>query len=145
MKIVQLSLFLENKPGQLQKICRILADAQINLVTLCLADTQQFGILRLIIRDWQRAKDTLEAQGMVVTTTEVVAIEVDDRPGGLARILEALGPAEVNIEYLYAFTFKRGDKAVVVFRFDRPDAAIEKLLSAGHNVLGPVELFGDSG
>jgi len=144
MKIVQLSLFLENKPGQLFRICRILAEAQLNLITLCLADTQQFGILRLILRDWQKAKELLETHGFVATTTEVVAIEVDDRPGGMARVLEVLSEHQINIEYLYAFTFKRGDKAVVVFRFDRPDEAIAALQQAGENVLGPVELYGDT-
>lgn len=144
MKIVQISLFLENKPGQLFRICRILADAQINLITLCLADTQQFGILRLILRDWQKAKELLETHGFVATTTEVVAIEVEDRPGGMAHILEILSQHQINIEYLYAFTFKRGDKAVVVFRFDRPDEAIAALQQAGQNVLGPVELYGEA-
>lgn len=144
MKIVQLSLFLENKPGQLFRICRILAEAQLNLITLCLADTQQFGILRLILRDWKKAKELLETHGFVATTTEVVAIEVDDRPGGMARVLEVLSQHEINIEYLYAFTFKRGDKAVVVFRFDRPDEAIAALQQAGQNVLGPVELYGET-
>lgn len=144
MKIVQLSLFLENKPGQVFRICRILAEAQLNLITLCLADTQQFGILRLILRDWQKAKELLETHGFVATTTEVVAIEVDDRPGGMARVLEVLSEHQINIEYLYAFTFKRGDKAVVVFRFDRPDEAIAALQQAGENVLGPVELYGET-
>jgi hypothetical protein len=144
MKLVQLSLFLENKPGQLFRICRILAEAQLNLITLCLADTQQFGILRLILRDWKKAKELLETHGFVATTTEVVAIEVDDRPGGMARVLEVLSQHEINIEYLYAFTFKRGDKAVVVFRFDRPDEAIAALQQAGQNVLGPVELYGET-
>ncbi|HOA51695.1 MAG: ACT domain-containing protein [Thermogutta sp.] len=144
MKIIQLSLFLENKPGQLLRICQILAQAQLNLVTLCLADTQQFGILRLILRDWQKAKELLEAHGFVATTTEVVAIEVEDRPGGMARILEILAERQINIEYLYAFTFKRGDKAVVVFRFDRPDEAIAALQQSGQNVLGPVEIYGDA-
>ncbi|MGQ9503459.1 MAG: ACT domain-containing protein [Thermogutta sp.] len=144
MKIVQLSLILENEPGQLFRICQTLAKAQLNLITLCLADTQQFGILRLILRDWQKAKEVLEAQGFVATTTEVVAIEVEDRPGGMARILEILSQHQINIEYLYAFTFKRGDKAVVVFRFDRPDEAIAALQQAGQNVLGPVELYGEA-
>ena len=141
MKITQLSLFLENKPGQLLRICRILADAGLNLTTLCLADTQQFGILRLILQDWQKAKEVLEQHGLVVTAAEVVAIEVEDRPGGLARILEVVAEQQINIEYLYAFTFKHGNKAVVVFRFDRADDAIAALQKHGENVLSSVELF----
>lgn len=141
MKITQLSLFVENKPGQLLRICKSLAKAGINIVTLCLADTQEFGILRLIIREWLKAKTLLENEGFVVTATEVVALEVDDRPGGLAYILEILSTNSINIEYMYAFTFKRNDKAVVVFRFDKPEAAIELLLQSGINVLDEVELY----
>jgi hypothetical protein len=141
MKIQQLSLFLENKPGHLSSICRCLSKAGLNILTLSLADTQQFGILRLIIRESQKAKQILEQQGYVVSVTEVVATEVDDRPGGLAEILEIIEESKTNIEYMYAFTFRRGNKAILVFRFDDPDAAIRLLQSRGRNVLGPVELY----
>ncbi len=141
MKIHQLSMFLENKPGRLSEPCRILADAGINILTLALADTQQFGILRLIVRDWQQAKEVLEKSGAVVNITEVVATEVEDRPGGLAIILETIEAAKLNIEYMYAFTFRSGDRAVLVFRFDNPDAAIEVLQAAGISVVDGVELF----
>ncbi len=141
MKINQLSLFLENKPGHLSSVSQTLADAGINILTLSLADTQQFGILRLIVEDWQKAKSVLEASGGVVKVTEVVATEIEDRPGGLASILKILEQSGVNVEYMYAFTFGTQDKAVMVFRFDDPDAAIEILQSNGVGVLGPVELF----
>ncbi len=131
MKLHQLSIFLENKPGHLVAPCKVLADAGINILTLSLADTQQFGILRLIVRDWQRAKSALEAAGCVVRVTEVVAIEVPDRPGGLADTLIAIEKAQANVEYLYAFTFKRGNQGVMVFRFDDPDRAIAALAAAG--------------
>ena len=141
MKIQQLSLFLENKPGHLSAICRTLARAEINIVTLALADTQQFGILRLIIGEWEKARDVLETEGYVVNVTEVVAVEVEDRPGGAAELLEVLEQSRMNIEYMYAFTFRRGNKAILVFRFDDPDAAVEVLQSKGWNVLGSVELY----
>ena len=141
MKIKQLSLFLENKPGHLSAICQTLARAGINIVTLSLADTQQFGILRLIIQDWERAKEVLEAKGFVVNITEVVATEVDDRPGGLSEVLKVLEQASTNIEYMYAFTFRRNNRAVLIFRFDDPDAAVKVLQARGMNVLGGVELF----
>jgi len=141
MKLQQVSVFLENKPGRLSIPCKALADAGINLLTLSLADTQQFGILRLIVRDWQRAKEILEKAGCVVRATEVVAIEVADRPGGLAGVLEIIEKAGVNIEYMYAFTFRSEDKAVLVFRFDEPDEAIKILQSEGVNVIGSVELY----
>ena len=141
MKINQLSLFLENKPGRLSSPCRALADAGINILTLSLADTQQFGILRLIVRDWAKAQEVLKKAGCVVNVTEVVAIEVNDRPGGLAEVLEIIEKAKLNIEYMYAFTFRREDRAVIVFRFDNPDLAIKTLTAKGINVIGSVELY----
>jgi hypothetical protein len=141
MKIHQLSLFLENKPGRLVEPCRALADAGINILTLSLADTQQFGILRLIVKDWQKGKQVLEQAGFVVNITEVVATEVADRPGGLAHILEIIEDGGINIEYMYAFTFRTEDRAVLVFRFNNPDGAIDLLRSKGINVVGSVELY----
>lgn len=141
MKLKQLSLFLENKPGRLTLPCKALADAGINIVTLSLADTQQFGILRLIVRDWQKAKEALEKSGCVVNVTEVVAIEVEDRPGGLAEVLAAIDAVGANIEYMYAFTFRRADRAVLIFRFEDPDAALQSLQGKGINVVASVDLY----
>lgn len=141
MKIHQISLFLENKPGHLNAICRTLAESGINIVTLSLADTQQFGIVRLIVEDWQKAKNALEKAGYVVNVREVVAATVSDRPGGMAEILDIVSAAGVNIEYMYAFTARHGDSAVLIFRFDNPDAAITALKAAGRDVLSTVELF----
>lgn len=141
MKINQISLFLENKPGHLSSVCQTLADAGISIRTLSLADTQRFGILRLIVEDWKRAKAVLEATGCVVNVTEVVATEVEDRPGGLAAILRTLEQAGVNVEYMYAFALGSRDRAAMVFRFDQTDAAIEILRKSGVSVLGGVDLF----
>lgn len=141
MKITQLSVFLENKPGRLSEPCRILSQAGINILTLSLADTQQFGILRLIVRDWQNAKAALEKEGEVVNVTEVVAIEVSDQPGGLSNILKLMENEKINVEYMYAFTFRRGDKAIIVFRFENPDKAIAMLQAKGVNLVSSVELY----
>lgn len=141
MTIKQISLFLENKPGHLSAICRTLAEARINIVTLSLADTQQFGIVRMIVEEWARAQQVLEAAGFVVNVRDVVAVAVSDRPGGLAALLDAIQAADVNIEYMYAFSFRRGEKAVMVFRFDQADNAVAALKIAGHDVLGGVDLF----
>ena len=135
MKIKQLSVFCENKPGHIVGPCRMLARAGIDIRALSLADTQRFGILRMIVSDWQKAKGLLEKSGSVVKVTEVLAVEVPDRPGGLAEVLSLFEGSEVNIEYMYAFPFVREEKAVLVFRFDQPDAAIERLLAAGVPVL----------
>ena len=141
MKLNQLSVFLENQPGQLRVPCAALAQAGINIVTLSLADTEQFGILRLIVPDWQKAKTVLEAAGCVVKITEVLAVEVADQPGGMARLLDIMDRTGLNIEYMYAFTEKRSDKGILVFRFEDPDAAGRALQAAGVNIIGMVDLF----
>lgn len=138
---MQLSVFLENKPGHMSAICRRLAEEGINILTLSLADTHQFGILRLIVPDWQKAKSLLREAGCVVSTTEVVATQIEDRPGGLSEILTILEKAEINVEYMYAFAYREKDRAILVFRFDDPDVAIKTLLDSGVNVLGSVELY----
>jgi hypothetical protein len=140
MKLHQLSVFVENRPGHLRAPCQVLADSGINLATLSLADTQQYGILRLIIRDWQRAKGVLEAAGFVVNVTEVVAVEVPDHPGGLTDVLKAIEQAKINVEYMYAFAEKRDDKAVLVFRFENADAAVHALKDSDVNVIDDVDL-----
>ena len=141
MKIHQLSLFLENQPGQMVEPCRLLAGAGINIRTLSLADTRQFGILRVIVSDWKEAAALLESAGYVVNVTEVVAIEVADRPGGLADLMAVLENSGINIEYMYAFPFGRQDRAVLIFRFDRPDAAIERLQAAGIDVVDSIDVY----
>jgi len=141
MKLKQLSLFLENKPGALSRPMRILARAGFNILTLSIAEANQFGILRLILRDWERAKHLLEEEGFVVKVTDMVAVEVADRPGGLAEILEVLEKAGINVEFMYAFTEKRQDRAVLVFRFDAPDSAIRVLQKQGINVVDSGDLL----
>jgi len=141
MKLNQLSVFLENKPGRLSEPCKILADAGINILTISLADTQQFGILRLIVKDWQKAKAILEKAGCVVNVSEVVAVEVEDHPGGLEKVLKAIEQAKINVEYMYAFTFRQENKAIITFRFESPDAAIQLLGSQGFKIVESSELF----
>jgi hypothetical protein len=141
MKIKQLSLFIENKHGALSKPCKVLADADINIVTLCLADTQDFGILRLIVEKWQEAKAILESKSFIVNVTDVVAVEVDDSPGGLSKILSVLEKASLDVEYMYAFTCGSNGRAILVFRFEKPDEAIKLLATKKINVLAPAHIF----
>jgi len=135
MKLHQLSVFSENKPGHMIAPCRLLAREGVDIRALALADTQRFGILRMIVSDWERAKALLEQSGAVVKVTEVLAVEVPDHPGGLADVLEAFVGTAINIEYMYAFPFVRGEKAVLIFRFDQPDAALARLQEKGFAVL----------
>jgi hypothetical protein len=133
MKLHQLSLFLENHPGALKVPCRLLAGAGINILTLNLADTAEYGILRLIVKDWQRARQVLTDAGCVVNVAEVIAIDVPDRPGGLADVLDVLDSENLGIAYVYAFVHGRQDKhAAMIFRFDEPDRAVQVL--AGHHI-----------
>ncbi|MBX7257897.1 MAG: amino acid-binding protein [Candidatus Hydrogenedentes bacterium] len=140
MKIKQLSTFIENRPGQLLKPVKALADAGISILTLSLADTREFGIVHLIVHNWQRGREVLQAEGLVVNVTEVVAVEVDDKPGGLSDMLAIIERGGVNIEYMYAFTFGCDRRAVLVFRFENPDQAIEVLRAGGVNVMDTVTL-----
>lgn len=140
MKLKQLSVFLENKPGRLREACSILADNQINLITLSLADTEQFGILRLIVSDSETAKTVLQEAGFVAKITEVIAVEVKDEPGGLSNVLKIEEDSGIGVEYMYAFTIKSGENAVMIFRFDDMDKAVDALQKAGFNVLAAAEI-----
>ena len=140
MRIRQISIFLENKPGQLSTICRDLAEAKINIVTLSLADTSDFGIVRMIVDDHEKAKAVLAEKGHVVNVREVIAVCVPDRPGGMAEVMQVLDKAGANIEYSYAFSFHKGEKAVLVFRFSDNVKAEAALKAAGYTTLGEEEV-----
>lgn len=141
MKIKQLSVYLQNEPGHLSNVCKVLGDANIDILTLSLADTAQFGMLRIIVKDWEPAMKLLQDAGCMVKTVDVVATEIPDQPGGLAYILNILEAAKINVEYMYAFTSHVRDKAILVFRFNDPDAAVELLHEKGVNVFGSVDLY----
>ncbi|MFB3925764.1 MAG: ACT domain-containing protein [Syntrophales bacterium] len=135
MKAEQISIFLENRPGALEQATRALRDANINIRALSLADTSDFGILRLIVNDVDTARRVLKENGFAVKRTEVVAVEVPDRPGGLHSILETLSAQRINVEYMYAYVERSGENAIIIFRFDKTDAAIAALLNSGFTVL----------
>ncbi len=141
MKSEQISIFLENKAGRLAQITRVLGEAGVNIRALSLADTSDFGILRLIVSDVEKAAKVLKENGFTVARTSVVAAEVPDRPGGLAHILEVLGREGHNVEYMYAFVAKAGDSAIIIFRFDQPDAAAAALAKGGVRIVEGKELY----
>ena len=141
MQIRQISIYLENKPGQLSAICRDLAAADINIATLSLADTSDFGIVRMIVDDHEKAQNVLTAKGHVVNVCTVFAVCVPDRPGGMAEVMSVLDKAAVNIEYSYAFAFHKGEKAVLVFRFDDNAKAEAALKESGYTTLSEQEVI----
>jgi hypothetical protein len=141
MKVEQISIFLENKSGRLAEVTRVLAASGVNIRALSLADTADFGILRLIVDQNDRAKHALKESGFTVGKTEVIAVEVPDRPGGLAHILRTLDAASINVEYMYAFVQRSGDNAILIFRFDELDKAIQVLTDADVRVLKGQEVY----
>lgn len=141
MKVEQLSIFIENKSGRLAEVTKLLGEAGINIRALSLADTSDFGILRLIVNDTEKAKSVLKGNGFTVSKTEVVAVEVPDRPGGLAQILGTLDAQSINVEYMYAFVERCGENAVIIFRFDETEIAITALQQNGFDILQGERLY----
>lgn len=135
MRVEQIAVFLENKSGRLAEITHILAENEINIRALSVADTADFGILRLIVDKVDLAKEVLRAGGFTVGKTNVVAVEVPDRAGGLASVLKVINEVGLNVEYMYAFVNKSGANAVLIFRFDEMDKAIAILQEKGFALL----------
>jgi len=141
MRVRQLSIFLENRSGRLAEVTDILGKSGINIRALSLADTSDFGILRVIVEDTDKALQLMEANGFTVTITDVLAVEVEDKPGGLARVLNLLNSQEVNVEYMYAFMEKLTDHALLIFRIEDIDRAIEICREHGIKILSEKEVI----
>ena len=141
MKLKQISIFLENRKGRLLKALNILSMANINIRALSIADTSEFGILRMIVPEPEMAKEILEEANFVVKMNDVIAVGVSDEPGGLESILEALNKSNINIEYLYAFVEKKRDNAIVVIRTENIEEGIKALESDGITVLSSKEVY----
>lgn len=123
----QISIFIENKEGRLAEVTAILRDANVNIRALSLADTTDFGVLRLMVNDNEKAEQALRKEGFTVGRTKVLAVEVSDEPGGLNKVLDPLWMQNVNVEYMYAFANPQCKNAIMVFRFDDHDKALEIL------------------
>lgn len=135
MKVKQISVFLENKSGRLAAVTQLFAKKNINIRALSIADTTDFGILRLIVDRPDEAYQALKENAFTVSTTEVIAVEMADTPGGLAGILKTMEEEKINLEYLYAFIGTTSQNAMVIFRVEGIDRAIELLTSKGVKVL----------
>lgn len=131
MTISQLSVFVENKQGSMSGIAEVLAEAGIDIRALTIADTTDFGILRLIVRNPEEAKKVLQEKNFVVTINQVVGVEVPDQVGGLARVLRILDDALINIEYMYDFLAIKEEKAYIIIRVENNAKTVELLQSNG--------------
>ena len=139
MEVAQISIFLENRSGGLADVVDVLARNGIEAKALALADMADFGILRLIVEDPERTRKVLKEAGFTVDKTRVIAVEVPDRPGGLAGALHALRQRGINIEYMYSAARKNGERAIVILRVDEMAKAVAALGEAGVSVLDRLE------
>jgi len=141
MTIDQISVFVENKAGRLAEITKIIGDANLDMRAMCIADTADFGILRIIVNDPARALETLRAADCVVSVTPVLAVKIEDRPGSLADVLGALAGSGISVEYLYAFMSRRKEDAYVVLRVEDYRKAAAALAENGIVTATQAELY----
>ena len=141
MNVTQLSIFLENRSGRLAEVTEILGRNAINIRALSLADTSDFGILRVIVNDPDKAAGILKKEGFTVSETEVMAVEVEDRPGGLAGVLKILSTESINVEYMYAFLEKRTENALIIFRIEEIGRTEAILRKHGIRILSGKDLY----
>ena len=133
----QITVFLENKPGRLEEVTGCLADENINLHALSIADTTDFGILRMIVSEPEKAVNVLKERDFMVKTTDVVAVALGHSPGSLHKVLRELKTLDISIEYMYAFTSRHKDyDAIVILSLSNQDVALDKLKSGNFPVLG---------
>ena len=142
MLIKQISIFVENKPGRLSAITNLLKQNEIDIRALSVADTKDFGILRIIVNKPDLACDALKAADCTVSLTNVIAIGVKDEPGGLAVALDCLYAANISVEYMYAFISKSEDMAYVILRVENNENAVNALKEKGFSILDPEEVYG---
>lgn len=141
MSVKQISIFIENKKGSLSEVTQFIADHKINLKALSIADTQEFGILRIITDKPDEAREMLKNEGYTVTATSVLAVALTDAPGSMASILQVLSDADIEVEYTYAFMSNVENKAYMIFRVNDNDKATKALVAAGISVINQDDIF----
>ena len=141
MLVKQLSVFVENKPGKLSAVTRLLADNNIDIRAFSVADSRDFGILRLIVNDPKSAVEALRSEGMTASATQVLGIIIPDEPGGLARAIKVLSDAQISVEYAYAFITPSVGNAYVIIRVEDNDKASEILKGAGIELIEQDDIF----
>ena len=141
MKIKQLSIFLQNKMGSLSKPLEVLTFANVNIRAMCMADTSEFGILRLVVDDPIKGKEALEENNYLVKITEIIAVAMNDTPGGLTTVLRAIKNSLIDLEYLYAFSHNKEGKAILLLHADDIDRLIEILTAHGFTIVPAEEVY----
>lgn len=141
MKIRQISVFIENKSGRLSDVMNLLKIENINIRALSLADTSDFGILRLIVNNPDKAYKSLKAKDFTVGLTDVIAVAVDDNPGGLAYVLDILKKHDISVEYMYAYVGYSIETAIMIFRFEETDKTLEILEKEKLRILSEEEIY----
>jgi hypothetical protein len=141
MTLDQLSIFVENRSGRLAEITGLLGNAGIDLRAMSIADTKDFGILRVIVSDPGRAGEVLRAAGCVFSVTPVLAVSIDDTPGSLSRVLGILAEADISIEYIYAFITRKKDNAYVIFRVEDNERAVAVFAEHGVKTAGAADIY----
>ena len=142
MKIKQISVFLENRKGRLCEVCSLLGSNDINIRALTVAETESFGVLRMVVDKSEQAVGLLKENNFVANITGVVAVEVEDKPGGLAEVLKLFADNDLNVEYMYGFVEKFADSAILVFRFEDAELAHKVLAEKGVKVVTAEEIRG---
>ena len=141
MKIKQLSIFLQNKMGSLAKPLEVLTVADVNIRAMCMADTSEFGILRLVVDDPEKGKEALEQNNFLVKMTEIIGVEMNDAPGGLTSVLKIIRDNNIDLEYLYAFTHDKADKAILLLHSSDIDKLIEVLQNSNITIVSSEEVY----
>jgi len=136
MKIQQVSIFLENKKGRLSDVCSVLGKHGVNIRALTIAESEDFGVLRVVVDRPEETLRIVKENGFAAKLSPIVAVEVPDKPGGLATVLKVLSDNDVNVEYMYGFVERSGDNAILVFRFSDPDRTVQILQKSKIKVLG---------
>ena len=141
MFIKQLSIFVENKPGRLATITNLLKENDIDIRALSVADTRDFGIMRLIVNNPEKAEKVFKEAGCTVSLTNVIAIGIDDKPGGLAGAMDVLYANNISVEYMYAFISKTDNTAYVILRVENNDKAVEALKENDVQIIYAVDIY----
>ena len=141
MKIKQLSIFLQNRMGSLSKPLEVLSENGINIRAMCMADTSEFGILRLVVDDPEKGKEALEQNNFLVKMTEIIGVEMNDTPGGLTSVLKTIRDNNIDLEYLYAFTHDKADKAILLLHADDIEKLIEVLQNSNITIVPSEEVY----